>query len=260
MWHKENALNLGFARLPSDWKYAAWIDADLTFVRPDIVEATLHALQSYPIVQMWSRGLDLDPRGHVFAQYRGFADSHRASQSPDEIPPYGAKGYWHSGYAWAIRRDAFDTLGGLIDFAVLGAADYFMAWALLGQLSARLYSQLRDRGRAARGYSPGYVAALVDWERRAAALERNLGCVTGSVAHHWHGKKSRRGYNLRENILIDHRFDPATDLKRDWQGLWQLRVEGHSPRQIALRDGIRRYFADRDEDATDHQEREFAPS
>lgn len=271
LWHKENALNLGFARLPADWKYAAWIDADVSFLRPDIVEATVHALQHWPVVQLWSRAIDLGPDGHAFAQYRSFADCHLrgggtsdASAFAAGVAPYGEYlpsatargGYWHSGYAWAIRRDAFDALGGLLDFAVLGAGDYFMAWALLGLLSRRFYRQLKDRRRAERGYSEGYVQALVEWERSAGALRKNVGCVEGTLAHHWHGKKRQRGYNVRENVLIDNQFNPATDLRRDWQGLWQLHDDG-SERVVRLRDQFRAYFRARDEDSTEHDRQEL---
>ena len=31
VWTKENLINIGFSRLPDDWSYAAWIDADITF-------------------------------------------------------------------------------------------------------------------------------------------------------------------------------------------------------------------------------------
>jgi len=36
IWHKENALNLGIARLPCNWKYMAWVDADIEFLRPNV--------------------------------------------------------------------------------------------------------------------------------------------------------------------------------------------------------------------------------
>jgi hypothetical protein len=252
LWHKENALNIGFSRLPADWKYAAWIDADVTFLRPDIVEATIHALQHYAVVQMWSRALDLNPDGHPFAEYSSFASCYSQSIIPTPLPGYGAqnKGYWHSGYAWAVRRDAFDAMGGLIDFAPLGAADYFMAWSLVGKLAAHLLAQLHDRERAKRGYSRGYIDALASWETKAAGLRRNFGCVPGTLAHHWHGKKRRRGYNERENILIDNQFNPRTDLRRDWQGLWQLHDDG-TDRSVRLRDQIRAYFQARDEDSSE---------
>src|SRR6185437_2489146 len=35
LWLKENMLNLVIARLPSDWKYVAWVDADILFQRPN---------------------------------------------------------------------------------------------------------------------------------------------------------------------------------------------------------------------------------
>jgi hypothetical protein len=37
----------------------------------------------------------------------------------------------------------------------------------------------------------------------------------------------------------------ARDIKRDWQGLWQL-----TDRKIRLRDELRAYFRSRDEDST----------
>ncbi len=131
-----------------------------------------------------------------------------------------------------------------------------MAWGLLGQLSPRLYWQLKDKARGRRGYSRGYVAALSAWEANAASLRKNLGCVPGLLTHHWHGAKRRRGYNWRENVLIDNQFDPTRDLRRDWQGLWQLHDDG-SPRSIRLRDQIRAYFRARDEDSTEHDGREL---
>jgi hypothetical protein len=33
LWHKENMLNIGIRRLPIDWEYVAWIDADVQFTR-----------------------------------------------------------------------------------------------------------------------------------------------------------------------------------------------------------------------------------
>src|SRR5688572_1018355 len=54
IWHKENMINLGIARLPLDWQYVAWIDADANFSNPDWVNETLNQLQHYHIVQMFS--------------------------------------------------------------------------------------------------------------------------------------------------------------------------------------------------------------
>src|SRR6266704_546709 len=31
LWHKEQMINIGISRLPSDWKYMAWVDCDVVF-------------------------------------------------------------------------------------------------------------------------------------------------------------------------------------------------------------------------------------
>jgi len=72
VWHKENLINLGVARLPADWKYVAWIDADVQFARPDIVEETIHQLQHFSVVQMFSHSTDLGPRHQPLGSAQGF--------------------------------------------------------------------------------------------------------------------------------------------------------------------------------------------
>ncbi|MCX6612676.1 MAG: hypothetical protein NTW74_17725, partial [Acidobacteria bacterium] len=50
LWHKENALNLLFAhvlRHNPDAEYFAWVDADVTFARPDWAYETIQQLQHY---------------------------------------------------------------------------------------------------------------------------------------------------------------------------------------------------------------------
>ena len=95
--------------------------------------------------------------------------------------------------------------------------------------------------------SPGYRKAVIDWQDRAQLLRQNLGYVPGTVLHHWHGRKAGRKYWDRCKILTDSQFDPTVDLKRDWQGLYQL-ADHNESRSILLRDSIRSYFRARNED------------
>ena len=252
LWHKENLVNLGIARLPRDSRYIAWVDADLTFVRPDWVQETLQQLQHYPIVQMFAEAHDLDPDGMLLNSFRSFSYSHVHG-----IPRLKGAGYYggtpsfdlfssriaywhHPGFAWAARREAIDTLGGLFDVAVVGEADYIMAKALVGEALDVLYP----------GVSPGYRKAVMDWQTRAMKIQANVGYVPGTVLHHWHGRKASRKYWDRCKILTDTQFDPSVDLKRDWQGLYQL-VDHDQPRSILLRDAIRSYFRGRNEDGNE---------
>ena len=58
-----------------------------------------------------------------------------------------------------------------------------------------------------------------------------------------HGSYLKRGYGHRDQILVRNRFDPSIDLRRNAQGVWEL--TGNKPR---LRDELRQYFIQRDED------------
>lgn len=73
VWHKENLINIGISRLPRDWKYVAWVDGDIHFVRPDWALETVHELQHTPIVQMFTDALDMGPDHEVLTLFKGFA-------------------------------------------------------------------------------------------------------------------------------------------------------------------------------------------
>lgn len=251
MWLKECALNIGVSRLPPDWEYVAWVDADVTFVRPDWADETVHRLQHWPVVQMWSEAMDMTSEHELMHHWKSLMHVH--AMGLPTTPPPGQFGYYpypavkpgglvpypHAGYAWAMRRDAWDHLGGLFDKAILGAADWHMGHALLGQVEHTI----------SRGYHPRYKALLREWEARAERhIRRNVGLVPGTVVHHWHGSKQARRYQTRNNILIEEQYNPDTDVKRDWQGVYQLTDKG-GPRSLALRDKVRRYFHERNEDA-----------
>jgi hypothetical protein len=238
VWHKENLINIGVSRLPADWKYVAWIDADVQFVRPDIVTETIHQLQHFSVVQMFAHATDLGPKHEPLKSFEGFvAQWMRHRQSQAGMEQYSV---WHPGYAWACRRDAWDQLGGLIDFAIVGSADRYMACALIGEIAQSLSP---DLVRAC----PTYSEWCFEWQARAETyVRRNVGFIDGLLLHYFHGAKKKRGYFNRSAILWNNKFDPARDIKRDWQGVWQL-----SDRKPDLRDELRAYFRSRDEDSTE---------
>lgn len=237
LWHKENMLNLIIQRLPLDWEYVAWVDADVSFSRPDWVVETVHQLQHYMVVQMFSKAVDLDPNYNIMKSHNGFVWSYVQNNytAPSGFG-YRKYGLWHPGFAWAARKEAIDQLGGLIDFGILGAGDRHMATALIGTVEDSVPPNI---GKA-------YMNELKIWEARAKGLSKDLGYMEGTLSHFWHGKKKDRRYTERWKILIDNQFDPDTDIKRDWQGLFQL--VGNKQR---LRDEIRTYFRARNEDSID---------
>lgn len=256
IWHKENAINIAISRLPSDWKYVAWIDADIQFTRPDWASEAVHILQHHPIIQLWSTAHDMRPNYESMPRIaRSFAWCYQNVNSPFPKMPdeelqmivdagEGIKGaylpkniLWHPGYAWACTRECFNKLGGLLDTSILGSADRYMACALVGTVKNCLLD----------GFTENYKKDCLVWQERALKyVKKDLGYVEGSINHFWHGKKVNRQYTNRWNILIENKFDPYHDLKRDSQGLYQLVDD-----KIKLRDDLRHYFAQRNEDGID---------
>ncbi len=234
LWHKENLLNLGFQALPEDWKYAAWIDGDITFLNPHWVHDTLQALQHHKVVQMFHHAADLGPRGELMQMHTSFGYLYNSG-----APMTPRKGYSfpHPGFAWALTREAFESVGRLVDWAVLGAGDHHMAWALIGKAQDALPG----------GLHPNYVNRLMTWQSRAEHfIKRDLGYVPGTITHHFHGKKKDRRYVERWQVLVKNNYDPDRDLKFNHWGV--LELDG---RNNGLRDGIRAYFRSRNEDSID---------
>lgn len=250
LWHKENMLNLGIARLMQVDPHAdrvAWLDADVQLCE-GWVEKTLEALEHYMVVQMFSQAFDLDPRGETIREHWSFMHNyyHNTENFCHEAPePYYSTKIGHTGFAWAARMEAIDHLGGLIDQAILGSADWYMAHALVGL------------GRKARlaTHHDNYHAMIDNWEARAEErVKRDVGYVSGVLLHYYHGPRSKRGYGTRDEILVKNQYDPQRDIYRDSQGLWQL-----CDKKIGLREGIRRYLRSRHEDCIEEGTRKLMP-
>lgn len=261
LFHKENLLNAAIRSFPADWQYGAVIDADFHFTRHDWALEAVHQLQHYDFVQLFSSYSDLSGEtlgtGHrVIGSNGGFVSNYVANgyQLPHGYSPGGwsapgcggggtyapgqrpiKRAPGATGGAWAFRRSAFDTVGGLLDRCILGSGDWFMAFGLVGE-------DLEDDKRID-AYPTDYRRYIRSWQRRAARLKRNVGYVDGHAVHHFHGPKTRRGYGTRDQILISNEYNPGDDVFPDWQGILQL-----TPHKPALRDAIRAYFLSRSED------------
>lgn len=245
LFHKENLTNIAFANAVKLYgeqvKYLAWIDADVMFFNSNVVQDTIDQLQRHHVVQMWANALDMDPRGRPI----------RFKDTKDSIVEsfgfcyqnYGLKsrqrgGYstlWHPGYAWAIRRDTWERGGGLFDISILGAGDHHMAWAFVGHAHMGIHGGTTDN------YKKRALERLYQMKH---VVNGDLGYVDGTLLHYWHGRKGSRKYVERWSVLVDNKYEPDSDIYYDEHGLLQL-----TERNPNLRDGIRSYFAQRNDDA-----------
>ena len=191
----------------------------MLFRRDDWAEATVHALQHYDIVQPWSDAYDLGPNGEHIAHHRSFCRQffHREAMVPVSPRFWHSDGgpytYPHSGYAWAITREAYDWVGGLFELGGMGSGAHHMALGLIGQADASMPG----------GTSEAYRREVKRWEGRALRhINRNIGYVAGTIEHLFHGRKGDRGYQSRWDMFVKHAFDPFDDLKRNSHGVLEF--------------------------------------
>jgi hypothetical protein len=112
-------------------------------------------------------------------------DPHRSSEC-----------YVHPGYAWAMRRDVFDNLGGLLDFSILGSGDLHFAYALFNRIDETIPTDIHD----------DYRNVAKGWGERLAQIAgngANVGYIPVNIWHHWHGHRRDRKYNERWYFLFE---------------------------------------------------------
>lgn len=229
LWIKENLINLAVKSLPIDWKYMAWIDADLTFINPLWVDDTIKALKDYDVIQMFSHCDNLDAKGGVMKVDRSFGYMYRESGRPYHKTSH--YGFWHPGYAWACTRKAYEQMQGLVDFGILGSGDRHMALALIGLVEYSYPGTIHSN----------YAKLLKEYQDRCLSLR--LGYINGKILHHWHGSLVDRRYVERWNILIKNAYDPILDIYKNDLGVISLTTSGKR-----LQRELEEYFIGRKED------------
>jgi hypothetical protein len=229
LWVKENLINIGSVHLPDSWKYIAWIDADISFLNSNWIEDTITCLQFYDMVQLFQSALNLGPNGECVKVDKGFGYMHTGSGT--KYSGTDKYGHWHPGYAWACTRFCWNTMGGLIDWAVLGSGDRHVAMAMAGIVHMSY----------PRGIHTSYSKLLDDFQIRCENLK--LGYVQGTIVHRWHGSLENRKYKERWQILTSHLYNPAKDIEFTEEGVIKFTQQGKR-----MERDIMKYFMNRNED------------
>ena len=230
VWLKENLINLGVKALPKDWKYVAWIDADLEFLNRDWVQETIRGLQRADVVQLWRTAVNLGPHGEAIKVDKSFA--YMFVGSGTDWVASDKYGFWHPGYAWACTRAAFQKMGGLPDWAILGSGDRHMAMSLAGLGQTSCPGTIHEN----------YKMMLKIYEKSLKNFK--VSWVDGTIIHYWHGSFADRRYKERWDILVQNAFDPFEDIGYTDEGLVQLSGRGRRFEKF-----LDDYFTGRKEDS-----------
>jgi hypothetical protein len=221
MWYKENLVNIAVGELlPYNWKYVAWIDADIIFQNPDWVDDTVEALQTFDIIQPFEMAVDLGKRDNPISSWTSFGSYNveKGTVGPgltpyDEEDPGPHPSKVTPGFAWACTRNAWERMGGLLDRCIVGSGDYHMAMALINRVQDTFHSTKLT----------GYNKFLLRWQKRVEGLK--LGYAPGIILHRWHGDRKNRKYHERRGIIERHHFDPDKHINYGDSGLMLLAKE-----------------------------------
>jgi len=228
IWHKENMINLGVKYLlPSNWKAFGWIDADLDFDSGSWASDALKILNgSKDIIQLWSHCIDMDMKENAMKIFSSFG-----FQFCKGIEYKQGINFFHPGYAWAITRKAYEKIGGLFEYGILGSGDHIMALSLIknGLKAININS------------SDDYKEHVKEYENKIKNLR--LGYVPGIIRHYYHGSKKNRHYDTRWKILVDNNYEPSKHVTHK-NGI--LVPTKECPKEIIIQ--IFDYFKSRNED------------
>jgi hypothetical protein len=231
IWHKESMFNVGVRKLlPLDWRAVALIDGDIEMESAHWAMDTLKILNGFAdMVQLFSHCVDMSKAKLAMDIHSGYGYQY------EKHTPYrksaGING-WHPGYAWAMTRHAFEFLGGMFEYNILGGADHNMA---LGFIKKNISSTgIKDLS---------YKTILKNYEDKIAQLR--LSYVPGVIRHYFHGKKSNRGYMTRYQIAQKHHYSPVQHTLHNEDGLLVANPNTFSKE---FQQDILRYFAGRNED------------
>lgn len=233
LWHKEQLLNRIVSKLPSDYEYVLWVDADVIFTNKNWMKDAVKELQTKKVVQLFEYCVHLNEGEHAasidniaidIAQdiwriehdsepvprrvWRGFAKTYCDASKDIWNDSYDIRG--HVGFAWGARRSVLNRVP-LFEKALIGGADGIIAYASAGTLThmtvisdmfGPILNEVFDWGK--------------DWWNE---VKGNLGYVKGNLYHIWHGPLKERQYYKRIKDFGRHIKNISRDNLRDKNGL-----------------------------------------
>jgi hypothetical protein len=197
LWNKENLINIVVQHfLPKDWKYCAWIDADIEFLDPHWVTKTIDRFREThaDVLQLFSFCRFLDKNNQV-SRYLKSSLFGYVNNIQNKV--------FHPGFAWGCTRSAYEKMHGLFEYAIVGGGDRVLSQALTRCIpyfkSDNVHHSLHRK--------------VQEFHDRVSQLSGNY--VNTIIQHHYHGEKKNRQYSTRQKILVRHQFNPDKHVLKD---------------------------------------------
>jgi hypothetical protein len=228
LWHKENMINVGVEKLlPFDWKYFAWIDADIEFLSKSWANDAIKLLNTdVDIIQLFKECNFLNKNNEIDIIYTSLA-YHINTCKYLEIK------YYTPGYAWAIKRSAYEQINKLVDFCIIGSGDSIMAYSIINNV--QLFFNNKN-------ISQDFIDICLKYQENIKNL--NISYINGNINHYYHGNLTNRKYLDRWQILTNNNFNFNLHITYNNDGI--IIPTNSCPTQLL--EDIFNYFKERNED------------
>lgn len=196
LWQKEAMINYAAKKLIEYYENIAFIDSGL-ILENNWAEKSIEKLNHYDIIQPFSHGLWIDKTGKVDRINDGYVWWKKNNTR------FNQNNYPSTGICWIVKRDFFIT-DSLYDRAIVGGGDRIFANAILP--SDRAESDIQSSN------NKHSLNEINKWTQKIRNKKYTVDCIDGYFTHLWHGDMPSRQYKKRYNILINHDFNPKTDI------------------------------------------------
>lgn len=188
IFFKENLWNIAARRLTNADKLL-FMDSDIFFSPAGIRDAISKKLDECDICQPFEIATWLGREGEVTTTRLSASEALEGNAFP-------RPGTYHPGFAWAMRRSAFNDLGGWYDRQPCGGGDSAFAAAFCPpELTPAWVSQ-----QLVTTLAPSFV----EYRNNARGLGLRFSTLRGFRAcHRWHGETVNRRYESRNSMAPD---------------------------------------------------------
>ena len=224
LWQKERAFNILIEQLPDKYNKILWLDTDIIFKNKNFLGELEDKLDNHCMVQPFESVYELNKgvktRNQPLNTF-GFAKTLDHYKKTKQI----LANYPALGLCWGFKRSVLKH--GFYDKHILGSSDMLQVQSVtLDVLNSEFLGK----------YTDGVVLSWLDYCNKMPPQQTySIGYCSGEIEHLYHGKACNRGYQYREYLLAKYNFDPAKDLKIDYNGLYRITNKN-------LRDEILEYF------------------